>query len=140
MLADRDRIFTNLYGQSVWRLDGARGLGNLDFLWRRRRREGQLHHYGLPGRDLILASLLLQSLGLRLHFIASGPDGDGLIVSGLTSCGFVTKLIGETRVCRRHAKIELAERAQAGFFGSEPHVLLGGEVLAYSDVLEIRLV
>jgi len=30
MLADRDRIFTNLYGQSDWRLDGARRRGDWD--------------------------------------------------------------------------------------------------------------
>ena len=30
MLADRDRIFTNLYGQSDWRLDGARQRGDWD--------------------------------------------------------------------------------------------------------------
>ena len=30
MLADRDRIFTNLYGESDWRLAGARGRGDWD--------------------------------------------------------------------------------------------------------------
>ena len=30
MLADRDRIFTNLYGQHDWRLAGARARGDWD--------------------------------------------------------------------------------------------------------------
>jgi NADH-quinone oxidoreductase subunit F len=30
MLADKDRIFTNLYGQHDWRLDGARARGDWD--------------------------------------------------------------------------------------------------------------
>jgi NADH-quinone oxidoreductase subunit F len=30
MLADRDRIFTNLYGHDNWRLDGARRRGDWD--------------------------------------------------------------------------------------------------------------
>ena len=30
MLQDHDRIFTNLYGQHDWRLDGARARGDWD--------------------------------------------------------------------------------------------------------------
>ena len=30
MLQDKDRIFTNLYGQHDWRLAGAKGLGVWD--------------------------------------------------------------------------------------------------------------
>ena len=53
MLADSDRIFTNLYGQRDWRLEGARGRGDWDALltWMRIRQTIAVMHQvpvGLP--------------------------------------------------------------------------------------------
>ena len=68
MLADKDRIFTNLYGQHDWRLAGARGRGDWD----------GTKDLILKGRDWIVNEI--KASGLRGRGGAGFPDRRQMVV------------------------------------------------------------
>ncbi|HQU01968.1 MAG TPA: NADH-quinone oxidoreductase subunit F, partial [Acetobacteraceae bacterium] len=80
MLSDKDRIFTNLYGQRDWRLAGARARGDWDNI------AGLLS----PGRDAVVETVKLSGLrgrggagfptGVKWKFAADAPGEQKYII------------------------------------------------------------
>ena len=73
MLADKDRIFTNLYGEDDWRLAGARRRGVWDGT-------KELIH---KGRDWIVEEI--KNSGLRGRPIPANHDAPRFRISGATA-------------------------------------------------------
>ena len=112
MLADKDRIFTNLYGQHDWRLDGARARGDWDGT------------AGLiaKGRDWIVEAV--KDSGLRGRGGAGFPTG--------LKWSFMPKQPGE----RPHYLVVNADESEPGtckdrdIMRFDPHKLVEGCLLA----------
>jgi NADH-quinone oxidoreductase subunit F len=112
MLADKDRIFTNLYGLHDWRLEGARGRGDWD----------GTRALLAKGRDWIIAEV--KESGLRGRGGAGFPTG--------LKWSFMPKEIGE----HPHYLVVNADEGEPGtckdrdMIRHDPHKLIEGCLLA----------
>src|SRR5256885_14349723 len=112
MLADRDRVFTNLYGDHDWRLAGARQLGD----W-----EGT-REIILKGRDWIVNEV--KQSGLRGRGGAGFPTG--------LKWSFMPKQSGD----RPHYLVVNADESEPGtckdreIIRHDPHLLIEGCLIA----------
>jgi len=140
MLADKDRIFTNLYGLHDWRLKGARGRGDWD----------GTKALLAKGRDWIIAEV--KESGLRGRGGAGFPTG--------LKWSFMPKEIGEhphylvvnadegepgtckDRDMMRHDPHKLIEGCLLAGFAMGAHtayIYIRGEFAAEADVLETAI-
>jgi NADH-quinone oxidoreductase subunit F len=112
MLADRDRIFTNLYGQHDWRLGGARQRG----CW------ADTKSFIDKGRDWILNEI--KNSGLRGRGGAGFPTG--------LKWSFMPKQVGD----RPHYLVVNADESEPGtckdreIMRHDPHLLIEGCLIA----------
>ena len=112
MLRDEDRIFTNLYGQGDWRLDGARARG----VWSNTKDQLSL------GREKIVNEI--KASGLRGRGGAGFPTG--------LKWSFMPKEIGNTP----HYLVVNADESEPGtckdreIMRHDPHLLLEGCLVA----------
>ncbi len=112
MLSDRDRIFTNLYGQHDWRLNGARARGD----WH------ETAEILARGRDAIIDEM--KTSGLRGRGGAGFPTG--------MKWSFMPKTVGD----RPHFLVVNADESEPGtckdrdIMRHDPHKLIEGCLIA----------
>jgi NADH-quinone oxidoreductase subunit F len=140
MLADKDRIFTNLYGEHDWRLGAARRRGDWD----------GTKDLTLKGRDWIVGQVKDSGLrgrggagfptGLKMSFMPKKSDGGAayLVVNADESEPGTCK----DREIMRHDPHKLVEGcllAGAGMGATAAYIYIRGEFIQESKVLEAAI-
>jgi NADH-quinone oxidoreductase subunit F len=140
MLADKDRIFTNLYGDQPWRLDAARRRGDWDGT-------KELIH---KGRDWIVEQVKESGLrgrggagfptGLKMSFMPKKPDGRPvyLVVNADESEPGTCK---DREIMRHdpHKLIEGCLLAGAGMGATTCYIYIRGEFVQEAEVLQAAI-
>ncbi len=139
MLADQDRIFTNLYGEHDWRLPAARRRGDWD---ETRRLIGQ-------GRDWIVAQVKESGLrgrggagfptGLKMSFMPKKTEGPAYLVVNADESEPGTCKDREILRHDPHKLIEGCLLAGAGMGATACYIYIRGEFVHEASVLEAAI-
>jgi NADH-quinone oxidoreductase F subunit len=139
MLADRDRIFTNLYGDQSVRLDGARGRGDWDGT------KGLIE----KGREWIVAEVKESGLrgrggagfptGLKMSFMPKQTDGPSYLVVNADESEPGTCKDREIIRHDPHKLVEGCVLAGAGMGATAGYIYIRGEFVREAEVLEAAI-
>ena len=140
MLADKDRIFTNLFGEHDWRLGAARGRGDWD----------GTKELIAKGRDWIVEQVKESGLrgrggagfptGLKMSFMPKKPDGAPtyLVVNADESEPGTCK---DREIMRHdpHKLIEGCLLAGAGMGATDCYIYIRGEYIREAEILQAAI-
>jgi NADH-quinone oxidoreductase subunit F len=139
MLADRDRIFTNLYGDQPWQLDAARKRGDWD----------GTKELIAKGRDWIVSAVKDSGLrgrggagfptGLKMSFMPKQTDGPAYLVVNADESEPGTCKDREIMRHDPHKLVEGCVLAGAGMGATAGYIYIRGEFVREADVLEAAI-